>query len=133
MNTLPDVLRVLHLLDKIECREALYWDVDLEAGTIEFKVLCNDFFWWGTGDAEEVTVERLPLLEQAFTDVGSRAASWAPLLFAARIRGTRPQGIAYPKDAAVRALFDAAGPKREVDIANPYAHPDDGGGYAYTE
>lgn len=87
----------------------------------------SDVFAWGGADAEEITRENLPVLLQAIADL--RAIKpfdqiYAPELFAARVRGIRPQGAAYPKErAATQALFDACGPVREPGFGNPRRPP----------
>ena len=109
-------------------------DLDLEAvfprstadGGVRLIIGCNDFFYWGTADGEELTPADLPLLRQCVDDLKaaekhSEDHCW--LLFCARKRGMRPQRPffrAYSrKEAAyvgdqlsppVRALFDACGP-----------------------
>lgn len=87
----------------------------------------SDVFAWGSADAEEITPGNLPVLKQAIADL--RAIHrfdevYAPELFAARVRGQRPQGAAYPKErAATQALFDACGPARERGFGNPRRVP----------
>jgi hypothetical protein len=112
-----------------DIQESFFWN----NGTL--AVNCNDFFWWGTGDCEPVTPENLSILKQVIADVDDTDEwlKWAGLLFCARVRQMRPQGCCYPKDSTMIALFDACGPKREIDIGNPYQHPEDGGAYAYIE
>lgn len=92
-------------------------------------VNCNDFFYWGCADAEEVTAENLPVLEACILDV-SKALSpdkdldTALMLYCARIRTLRPQGACYPHlPQAAWPLFDACGPAREPDFGNPLARP----------
>lgn len=88
---------------------------------------CNDQFCWGCADAEPLTEENFPLLEQAFKDcmeaTGSNdVTSDAFVLFVARLRKTRPQGAMYHYlEKELWPLFDAAGPEREVGLGNPFA------------
>ena len=87
---------------------------------------CNDFFFWGCADAEDVTPENFPVLLQAMSDADLAGdASYGGLLFCARVRQVRPQGCCYPGNRSLWPLFDACGPEREIDTGNPY-HP--GGG-----
>lgn len=93
--------------------EELFWSEDLAS----FFVICDDFFFWGCGDSEDITPDNFYLLEPAFDDAEH---IWGPLLFCARSRGMRPQGAYYksiPKD--MWPLFDACGPERDVDFTNP--------------
>ena len=85
---------------------------------------CNDQFFWGAADGEDVTLETLPALKQAVIDCKEVDQSWGlegPLLYAARQRKLRPQGAAYtyiPKD--LWPLFNAVGGKREINLLNPH-------------
>jgi hypothetical protein len=116
------VTRLLRLFVH-DLSENVTWRVD-ESGAPTFEVNCNDLFWWGTADAEEVERADVDALERAFAD--ARAADpegvhWAAELWVARKRGLRPQGAAYAHvPTALHALFDAAGPPREVEFTNPY-------------
>ena len=127
------VLRVLQAFAFDFCDE-LFFRTDAAYAPVAFFVNCNDFFWWGCGDAEEVTPENIAVFEQAKRDAEAIECRWeAPHLFCARVRKLRPQGCCYPKESAAIALYDACGPKREIDLGNPYAHPHDGGKYEYTK
>jgi hypothetical protein len=94
---------------------------------IHAAVNVSDVFAWGCADAEDVTPETLPLLEQACLDlraIGRSEVVYTADLYAARVRGMRPQGAAYPKErAATQALFDACGPEREIGLGNPRKPP----------
>lgn len=115
-------------------------EVGLHATT---ALQCSDTFFWGSADAEEVTAETLPVLEQVVADLAPlRAAANAAGeakrarffeyavsdLYASRIRGMRPQGAVYTRRYSsipeVWPMFDAAGPEREVGFGNPIASPD---------
>lgn len=133
------VLEVLTLLDTEEDHEGVFWRV--EGGVVRFLVNCNDQFYWGCADCEEITPDNLPVLRQCYADLAATgipaAKAYALLLFCARVRGLRLQGCCYPKAEhgldGLWPLFDACGPKRDIDLANPYTHPVDGGKYAYTD
>lgn len=125
--------RVFALFDKHDRHESLFFRTGNVYGGGEyakpaaFFVICNDAFWWGTGDLEEITPENIDVLEQAFADchaaenvVGTINAAE---LFAARVRKMRPQGAAYPSEPELWPLFDACGPERETDMGNPHPHP----------
>ena len=83
---------------------------------------CNDQFAWAYADCEPVT--DLDLLEQCYKDciglIGEIGYIDAPLLYIARKRGMRPQGCCYPSDERLWHLFDATGPERELNMANPF-------------
>lgn len=119
---------VLGFVFEEDIQEQFFWNGGLLAN-------CNDFFWWGCADCEMVTPTNYPVLKQALSDLEAldlNDMKWAGLLFCARVRSLRPQGCCYPKDSRIAALFDACGPKRAVDLGNPYQHPEDGGKYAYS-
>lgn len=132
------VRRLLELGEKYEMQGEIYWRCGPQYGGGEFNdpasffVNCNDLFWWACADLEEITPENIGVLEQALKDcdaVEPRLGSiYGPSLFACRVRGMRPQGAAYPKDEKYWALFDAAGPERDIDksgFGNPKSHPRD--------
>ncbi|KAF5998695.1 hypothetical protein [Streptomyces sp. WAC00263] len=89
----------------------------------------SDVFAWGGADAEPITPDTLPALEQAYTDLKTIDADlYLPELYAARQGGEPPQGAAYPDDKTknwrqVSALFDACGPERALGLGNPKAAP----------
>jgi hypothetical protein len=122
-------LRFLHALlalsSRIDLGEQLMLHTDGQR--IHASVNISDVFWWGGADSEDVTPETLPALEQAYTDL--RAVDpyddmYTAELYAARLRGMRPQGAAYPKErAATQALFDACGPERPTGLGNPHKPP----------
>lgn len=97
---------------------SLFWQT--EAGDLKLYVNCNDVFWWGCADAEEITAENIALFETAMKDAGDDGG----LLFCARARSLRPQGAIYKCISKENwHLFDECGPEREVDFGNPEEHP----------
>lgn len=100
------VTDLLKLVGRFEMWRDLLWDEDLQ-----FFVNVGTAFKHATADAEQVTAENLPLLEQAIADcrrVSSIGECYAGVLFAARVRKTRPTDNYYgglPK--VIRPLFDA--------------------------
>lgn len=78
-------------------------------------VNCNDLFWWGCADDEEVKVEDIPLLLQSLEDSPKNGA----LLYCARKRGMRPQTPYYKYFEGEEHLFDACGESREL-IKKPW-------------
>ncbi|MEU8968107.1 hypothetical protein AB0D11_02330 [Streptomyces monashensis] len=105
----------------------LFWRVD--DGKLSLYANVSDVFAWGGADAEPITPDTLPALEKAFTDLKAIDADlYTAELYAARQRGERPQGAAYPDDKhqawrQISALFDACGPERPLGLGNPKAAP----------
>jgi hypothetical protein len=86
-----------------------------------YYIMCNDVFFWGAADLEEITEEFLPVFDRAVEDCGGEI-EFGALLYCARQRRMRPQGALYsfiPKDKW--ELFNACGPEREVGFGNPCA------------
>lgn len=103
----------------------LSWKVD--EGQVRLYVRCNDVFWWGSADCEEILPDDVDLLQGCLEDLRPiDEMFYLPELFAARKRGMRPQGAWYSfaRPAAAKPLFDAVGPAREKDILNPVASAD---------
>ena len=101
-----------------------WWRTDTEYAPITMFVNCNDFFWWGCADCEDVTAENIHLLEEVAKEceeIQEYSSEHAPLIFCARVRGERPQGAYYdyfPK--SLWPLLDACGEERETGFGNPY-------------
>ena len=113
------LLRVMSAFSAADICDGLWWKFD--DGELRLFAIVNDVFAWGTADLEEITPERIPVLEQALDDlltIGDHGVE-LPDLYAARVRGMRPQDAAYPEHSEVRALFDACGPERPRDMLNP--------------
>lgn len=127
MSELSYVVQVLSLFQKMDNESELFWRVD--GDDVRFFVNCSDCFFWGAADAEDITPETLPELEQAIEDaqnLDDPQAWWIPVLYAARRRKMRPQGALYEEKylpPRCWPLFDACGPIREVGFPNPVAHP----------
>ena len=125
--------RVLALFDKYELYEFLWWRTGKRYGGGEFRspasffVNCNDLFYWGCADCEEITPENVAELERALADAESAEKYMAVHggeLFCCRLRKMRPQGAYYNRiPEALWPLFDACGPEREVGGGNPHRHP----------
>jgi hypothetical protein len=89
---------------------------------IDISVIVSDFFYWGTADGEEIEVTDIPDLEQAYQDMGkvekytNNEVLW---LWACRKRKMRPMDGCYDLiPESLHELFNAAGPKREMDSLN---------------
>ena len=133
--SLDFILRALHCFDGFDgpaCDE-LWWRTDApDYDPLTLLVNCNDVFFWGSSDAEELTPENITALEQAIADMRAlnlkddkkHEESWskAHILWIARQRKRRPQGAYYTYiPESYWPLFHAAGPEREVGLGNPYA------------
>lgn len=116
---------VLDLFWQNDMEGELFWRVDNKK--ITFYAMCSDVFSWGTADCEEITERNFRELCFAIDDIRAidKNSDLGLELFAARQRKMRPQGAAYPKDKTLWPLFDACGPKRVIDLFNPYKHPED--------
>lgn len=126
---------VLDLIALAEMHDGVWWHRTGGGKAPRILVGCNDFFAWGCADCEEITPANIHLLREAIAECEAvpeyEGVGWIALLFCAKSRGMRPQGCCYPKKSVLWPLFDACGPKREVDLGNPHKHPEDGGEYAY--
>ena len=120
MNSLPSLThRVLALwannVDELDHDDLLWSVVDDD---IEFAVDCSDVLMWGTADCVEITNDNVFALEAAIHDVKTldpEKSTWAPMLFCARIRGTRPLCAWYRTLPEVLwPLFDQSGPPRDL-------------------
>lgn len=90
-------------------------------GPIKVSINCNDLFYWGCSDGEEVTPENFNLLEEAYEqlkplyEVPSFVCSITlGLLFCCKARQMRPQTpYYYHIDRKYWDLFNACGKVRE--------------------
>lgn len=121
------ILKVLNIFSKYSIFDALYWTCDEDDEPVSFMVNCNDLFWWGSGDAEQITPANIHLLEPAIEDckkIADTMVCYGPELFVATVREMRPQGSSYPdtypENKKLWPLYDACGPKRKIDGSNPY-------------
>ena len=123
--------------------KAVWWRVDDEYAPLTFLFNCNDLFYWGCADCEEITPENFHMVKDALTDAAEAIGAcdpwelpktkpfdielrrsvfelwqvcggWAVELFCARVRGMRPQRPCYENwPPEIVALFDACGPQRD--------------------
>lgn len=114
--------RVLDVLARADMHDSLWWRTDGGYAPATFWIMCNDVFAWGCADAEPLTPDSLPDLEQALRDEAAVTGNniYGDDLYCARRRGRRPQGAAYPNDRRLWPLFDACGPERPTGLGNPY-------------
>lgn len=140
------LIQVVNLVEEISWDTGFYanlvtWKWNFEEGVMETipehfytSADCSDFFEWGTADSERITVENLPILHQASTEVNnltandeigeSRRKHFAGLLFASRVRNLRPQGAYYKRiPETLSNAFNDAGPERTVGLSNPHSQP----------
>ncbi len=119
------LFRWLALADKWEIQDGFFWRC--EGKDIHIFVICNDLFYWGTADLEELTAENIDSYEQTYKDAETALQfghCHADELWCCRVRKMRPQGACYksiPKE--LWPLFDTCGPEREIDICNPRKQP----------
>jgi len=144
-----DFLHRVFRLGGFDNHPEIWWRTDGEYAPVTIFVNCNDLFWWASADCERLTPESIGMWEQAYSDLdallpaeprtaenqtdGPVREAWlargtrrisimscVDWLFCARVRGMRPQGACYPKDAPeVWPLFDACGPERPTGHGNP--------------
>lgn len=131
-DQLDYVRRVLTVFQKSDNYDGLLWNVHDDG--VRFSAKCSDVFMWGFADGEGITLETLPTLEQAYADLDALqvehhfdAISETPYLYAARVRGLRPQGAMYKYLHEVTwPLFNACGPERGINLFNPHKIPGSG-------
>ncbi len=98
--------------------EYVWWRMAEGEDRLQIFAQCNDLFYWAVADLEEITPENVHVLEQARKDLEATGDTYAAghtcLLFAARVRGMRPQGAYYEYfKGGAWDLFDACGPERD--------------------
>lgn len=113
MSKPEDVRDMLLFARKHNIESCFMWDDDLK-----FFIICNDVFYWGCADAEEITVDDFEMFIQCEEDLkatGEDRAIWdAPILFCCRKRGMRPQiPMLEHFTPKVLELIKACGPERE--------------------
>lgn len=118
---------ILELALQYDFESEVYWNRrgPKGEGDFYFFIICNDQFYWGAADGEEVTEENLPLLAKSLEDIGP---DWGLALFCSRSRKMRPQGALYahiPKE--LWHWFDESGPEREVNPKEMFGNPFDRG------
>lgn len=128
-NRIDFSIKVLGLFDGFDwlSNDDLLWRIGDEFNVVTFYVNCNDLFYWGCADVEDITPANIHLLGEAvkkLSDVGIVAANdkykyleWATSLFACMSRGLRPQNCILRNmrkrgDEALALLFESCGPER---------------------
>ena len=121
--TPDEIMILLKFVSEHDIHRELWWRCDDEYAPITFFLNCNDMFYWGCSDCEELTVGDLGALEQAIKDADAICPieGWGTAVFIARKRGMRPQKPAYPKDVKMWPLFDLCGPERDPSDESLFA------------
>lgn len=123
------ILPLLQLCAEFEAQDDIWWRCDGEYAPITFYAMCNDFFYWGVSDAEEITTHTLPVLREAFEACEAVEPTigccFGMMLYCAKIRKLRPQGSVYRNTIpeSLWPLFDECGPPREIGFGNPESQP----------
>lgn len=115
---------VFEVIAEHDLREDVLYQVTPDR-KVSIYFLCNDLFWWGCADAEEITPENLPVLRQCVANLKAVDKVLGTVhvaeLFCSMVRKERPQGVCYDGfEPEYWPLFDACGPEREVGMGNPY-------------
>lgn len=98
------------LVEDLLIEEKLRLSTREDDGKIQPWILCNDLFFWGCADGEDISLEELPQLLECH----ALSPSFGGDLWCCRKRNMRPQAAFYkciPKSEW--PLFDAAGPERD--------------------
>lgn len=115
------VLKIATEFDTVHYRLDWYFDNDFR---VSFCVRCNDLFWWGTADVEDILPEDVDFFEQTMRDAREMGMFGVEgvFLYCARKRNMRPQTAAFRKIKKIFwDLFLACGPERKQDVGNPYS------------
>jgi hypothetical protein len=107
------VIPFFEAVAKLDLFGEVFWHSDFSV----LAVICNDVFWWGCADLEQVeSLEDIELLVKSCEDAKYDGA----ILYCARKRGMRPQGAMYKHiNKEIHHLFNECGPEREIDFLNP--------------
>jgi hypothetical protein len=94
----------------------VYWN-DWDGKGTRALINCNDMFFWGCADCEEIKLEDDEAIRKAHADSKDFNGAY---LFIARKRKMRPQGAWYVHiDPVDWPLFDECGPERPSQLGNP--------------
>lgn len=117
LGKLPDEIKATVEDLLIEKTLSLHFDGD----AIGMNINCNDLFFWGCADCEEIALDELASLKLAIDDAAAAGAdSCGDLLWVARKRAMRPQGAYYAHfPEGLAKLFDACGEYRKAEFGNP--------------
>lgn len=102
---------LLKFIAEHDLHDYLFWDEDLD-----FHVMCNDVFYWGTSDMELITLDSFNIFKECIDEIGHQGV----YLYASKQRKLRPQGAFYKYIKKVYwNKFNACGNKRKLDFLNP--------------
>lgn len=136
MKTYEDVRQVVSALTCYGETTDVMWWIEDETKEVKCGVMCNDVFFWGCADVEELEAEDVPMLkeikkmlfEMSRNESGKFINQFylhGDILFCAKKRKMRPQGAMYkhiPKE--LWHLFNECGEHRPEDFGNPIATPE---------
>lgn len=129
LTPLDVLIRVLMAVAKADAHDLIWWrnygeySGAVDPAPIAIFAVCSDVFEWATADCEQITESNIECFEKSLQDVLETSGgdpTWGAALFAARVRGMRPQGASYPTDRRLWPLFDWCGPERQLDALNPH-------------
>ena len=108
--------KVLQIAIDYDLYDCLFWNNDGKVEDIKFFIRCNDVFYWGCSDLEEITEDSIPILKECMELTEMDGA----VLYCAKMRKLRPQGAFYKYiEKENIKLFNECGPEREIDFVNP--------------
>lgn len=123
ITTYEDTLKLLHVLAEHDATSDLWWRTDEKYAPATFFINCNDLFFWGCADCEEVAADDIDALDQAYKDAATAGTEGqGDIVYCCRKRKMRPQGAYYKHfKPEIAKLLDACGEPREVGFGNPVA------------
>jgi hypothetical protein len=116
---------MLSLVARFGVRDQIDWWCGVPEDNVTFVVEIGGLFEAGLHDHVPVAPSDVDSFEQALVDVGEASEgdyTYGPALYACRLRTQRPREGAYPSDARLHRLFDAAN-KPRPGIALPPPPP----------
>lgn len=75
ISKIEDITKLLSLVDMCadskygDLQNTLMWRTDGEYAPVTFFINCNDLFYWGCSDCEEITAQDMPNLDKCFEDI----------------------------------------------------------------
>jgi hypothetical protein len=114
------IKKFIEIFDELDFDyRSVYFGVDENTDEIKIIVYCNDLFYWGCADGEEVTEENIHLIKEAYEKIDS--IDWCQTttldLFCCMSRQMRPQSPCYYHiEQKYWHLFDECGEEREEEM-----------------
>lgn len=124
MKTFQDIHKLVKTLAELDI-DNLWWRT--EGDEVKVYVNCNDIFFWGCSDVEDIEVNDVELLKEVHEQLEAiktgLSAYWIYLYCSRKrkMQPMQPQGAVYkciPKE--MWNLINECGEEREIDISNPY-------------